>query len=118
MTMACANVAPDAEQPAIIVDPNDASRAALQAAVNSALNTDVTLADSALTDTSLLIIERQIPRTMDGAPAGGRTMESPFQFHLVTDGTNCILIDGRNESRYVLADTRCVSERAPAAPSR
>jgi hypothetical protein len=37
-------------------------------------------------------------------------MEMPIQFRLVTDGTNCILVDQRDASRHILADTRCVAE--------
>ena len=110
MTLAaCKNVAPDADQAAVIVNPDAASRAALQQTVNTALRTDVTLADDALTDTSVLIIERKIPQSIEGSPAQGRNMEMPIQFRLVTDGTNCILVDQRDASRHILADTRCVA---------
>jgi len=94
----------------VITDPDAASRAALQQAVNAVLHTDVTLADDALTDKSILIIERKMPQSIEGSPAQGRTMEMPIQFRLVTDGTNCILVDQRDASRHVLADTRCVTE--------
>jgi len=107
---ACKNLAPDADQAAVIADPDAASRAALQQTVNAALHTDVVLADGALTDTSVLIIERKIPQSIEGSPAQGRTMEMPIQFRLVTDGTNCILVDQRDASRHILADTRCVAE--------
>jgi len=106
----CKNVAPDADQVAVIVDADAASRAALQQTVNAALHTDVTLADNALTETSVLVIERKIPQSIEGSPAQGRTMEMPIQFRLVTDGTNCILVDQRDASRHILADTRCVAE--------
>jgi len=106
----CKNVAPDTDQAAVIVDPDAASRAALQETVNAVLHTDVTLADNALTDTSALTIERKIPQSIEGSPAQGRNMEMPIQFRLVTDGTNCILVDQRDASRHMLADTRCVAE--------
>lgn len=106
---ACKNVAPDAE-PALIVDPDAASRAALQAAVNGVFGREVLLADDALTTSSLLIIERQMPRSMDGSPAAGRTMDPPVQLQLVTDGANCILVDTRDGSRHILTDTRCVAD--------
>lgn len=106
----CKNVAPDAEQAAVIIGPDAASRAALQETVNAALHTDVTLADDALTNTSVLSIERRTPQSIEGSPALGRNMEMPIQFRLVTDGTNCILIDQRDASRHILADTRCVAE--------
>ena len=105
----CKNVAPDTDQAAVIVDADAASRAALQQTVNAALHTDVTLADDALTDTSILTIERKVPQSIEGSPAQGRNMEMPIQFRLVTDGTNCILVDQRDASRHILADTRCVA---------
>lgn len=111
MTLAgCKNVAPDADQAAVIVDADAASRAALQQTVNATLHTDVALADDALTETSVLIIERKMPQSIEGSPAQGRNMEMPIQFRLVTDGTNCILVDQRDASRHILADTRCVAE--------
>ena len=111
MTLAaCKNVAPDTDQAAVIVDADAASRAALQHTINAALHTDVTLADDALTDTSVLIIERKMPQSIEGSPAQGRNMEMSIQFRLVTDGANCILVDQRDASRHILADTRCVAE--------
>ena len=74
------------------------------------LGTDVTLADDALTDTSVLIIERNIPQSIEGSPAQGRTMDMPIQFRLVTNGSTCTLIDQRDGSRHILADTRCKAE--------
>lgn len=105
----CKNVAPDADVAAVIVNPDEASRAALQAAVDSALQTNVPLTADALTETTILVIERRIPQTMDGSPAKGRTMDMPIQFHLVTNGTECVLIDQRNEKRYVLENTECTA---------
>lgn len=103
----CKQVAPDADQPAVIVDPTDAGRAALREAVNEELGTEVLLADDALTDTSILIIERKMPRAVTGSPAQGRTMDPPVRFTLMTNGTDCVLVEDRSGSRYLLADTRC-----------
>lgn len=103
----CKHVAPDADQAAVIVDPTDASRSALQAAVNEALDTEVMLADDALTSTSVLTVERNVPKSMSGSPAQGRTMDPPVRFDLMTNGSDCVLIDSRDGSRYLLADTRC-----------
>jgi len=107
---ACRNVAPDVETRALIVDPDEASRSALRSTVNGIFDRDVLLADDALTASSLLIIERRIPRSLDGAPAEGRTMDMPYALRLVTDGSLCILVDERDGSRHVLDDTRCVAE--------
>ena len=106
----CKNVAPDADQVAVIVNADAASRAALQQTVNAALHTDVMLADNALTETSVLTIERKIPQSIEGSPAQGRKMEMPIQFRLVKNGGECILIDQRDMSRTVLADTVCSVE--------
>lgn len=107
---ACKNVAPVADQPAVIVEPTDASRQALKRVVDEALGTDVLLADDALTATSMLTIERSMPQSLQGSPAEGRRMDPPIQFRLVTNGSDCILIDTRSGSRYRLADTACSAE--------
>ena len=107
---ACKNVAPDVDQAAVIVNPDAASRAALQESVNAALHTDVTLAEDALTETSLLIIEQKVPQSIEGSPAQGRNMEMPIQFRLVANGSECVLIDQRDMTRAVLADTVCSVE--------
>jgi hypothetical protein len=63
--LGCQTVEPDYAKPARIIDVDDASRSALQQAVNTATGTNVTLADNALTDTSLLTLENRLPRTME-----------------------------------------------------
>ncbi len=105
----CQTVATGYDKPARITDPTDDSRAALQQTVNAVLNTNVTIADDALTDSSLLIVERSMPKSMDGSPAQGRTMEMPYQFRLVINGDECVLIDQRDDSRHVLQDTSCIA---------
>ena len=105
----CQTVATGYDKPARITDLTDDSRAALQQTVKAVLNTHVTLADDALTDSSLLIVERSMPKSMDGSPAQGRTMDMPYQFRLVINGDECILIDQRDESRHVLKDTSCIA---------
>ena len=106
----CKNVVPDIDQAAVIVNPDAASRAALRETVNAALHTEVVLADDALTDSSVLTIERKLPQSIEGSPAQGRNMEMPIQFRLVKNGGECILIDQRDMSRTVLADTVCSVE--------
>lgn len=106
----CRTVATEQDRAARIVAPDDASRAALQRAVNGALHTEVTLADDALTESSVLIIERSPPQTMDGLPTRGRTTEEPLQLRLVINRGRCILIDQRDHSRHELEHTRCEAE--------
>ena len=107
---ACQTVATEYDKPARISEPDEGSRAALQQTVNAALHTEVALADDALTNSSQLFVERVVPKTMEGSPAGGRTMEMPFEFQLVINGDDCVLIDMRDDSRHALQDTSCIAE--------
>ncbi|MGB5375337.1 MAG: hypothetical protein WBM75_05425 [Polyangiales bacterium] len=107
---ACRTAATDQDRAARIVEPDDRSRKALQGALEAALHTKVTLAADALTETSVLIIERSPPRNMRTPPAQGRITESPIQFRLVIHGEDCVLIDQRDRSRHKLENTRCEPE--------
>ena len=106
----CQTVDTDLDRPARIVNADADSRAALQAAVNEALGTEVLLAEDALTGTSLLTIERWPTGTMDNPVPQGRILEKPIQFRLVINDSDCVLIDQRSESRHVLENTDCVAE--------
>lgn len=106
----CQTIASANDVPARITNPNDASRAALQQAVNDALHTEVSISDDALTGSSILIIERSPPRAMQGLPATGRNMDPPIQFKLVVNDSDCILIDTRDETRHLLENTTCIAE--------
>jgi hypothetical protein len=106
---ACRSDAVQPDQPARIVDADDASRAALRAAVNSELNSDVLLAADALTDSDLLIVDRRKTDRIGAPGAQGRIMEHrPIHFRLVLSGDDCVLVDTRDQSRTLLKDTRCV----------
>lgn len=106
---ACKTDAVQPGQPARIIDADDASRAALSAAVNKELSADVLLAADALTDSDRLIIDRRKADRIGAEGAQGRVMEHrPILFRLVISGDNCILVDTRDQSRTLLTDTRCV----------
>jgi hypothetical protein len=106
----CQTMATGNDSPARITNPSAASRAALQNAVNDALNTEALLAADALTTSSILIIERNPPRSLQSQPATGRNMEPPIRFHLVLNNAECILVDERNEARRLLENTTCIEE--------
>ena len=106
----CQTMATGTDVPARITNPTAASRAALQNAVNDALHTEVLLAASALTTSSILVIERNPPRSMQNQAATGRNMDPPMRFHLVLNNSECILVDQRDESRHRLEDTTCAAE--------
>ena len=77
MLTGCQTVNADYDQPARIVNPDADSRAALQATVNEALGREVMLADDALTGSSMLVIERWLPGTMEDPVPQGRILEKP-----------------------------------------
>lgn len=106
----CVGMAMADDIPARISPATAESRAVLQKTVNEALRTEVLLADDALTAASVLIIERNVPGGIDRQPAQGRNMDTPIRFRLVLHGDDCILIDERDESRYVLSNVSCVPE--------
>ena len=106
----CQAIGADTERPARIIDPDDASRAALQAAVNEALGREVRLAANALTDNSLLVIEISPPQSVEKPSPTGRDMTKPLRFQLVKSGSDCVLVNMQDDSRQVLADTRCKAE--------
>jgi hypothetical protein len=103
----CQTLANSDDLAARITNPTAHSRAALQNTVNDVLMTDVALAPDALTDSSVLIIEQHPPRNMQSPPSQGRNMDTPIRFRLVLNGSDCILIDQRDNSRYVLKMTTC-----------
>lgn len=107
----CKNISPDTDLPAIIEQPTEASRQALQETVNAIFGTKVLLAPDALTDASVLYIEPRMSAPIGEEAVHGRILQDPLELHLVTNGTNCILIDQRDDSRHILADTRCVAEK-------
>jgi len=106
----CQTMATGTDVAARITNPSVASQAALQNAVNDALNTEVLLAADALTTSSILVIERNPPKSMQSQPATGRIMEPPIRFHLVLNNSECILVDQRDESRRLLENTTCAVE--------
>lgn len=118
LAVACNSQSPVAEEnegnrevPARIVNPNDASRVELERVVSDMLfGADVTLAGDALTEYSVLILERSRARSMANPPLSGREMREPERFQLVTDGERCFLLHGEGRARYELRDTECVAE--------
>jgi hypothetical protein len=102
----CASAQPDVA--AVIDKPTKESRAELAQAVSSALNgAPVTLADDALTQDSLLIIQRAHPRDASGVPPSGRDFDKPEHFRLVKTGKHCALVHERTGKRTTLVSTTC-----------
>ena len=110
MLSGCQTVDADNDRPARVVDSDAESRAALQEAVNEALSTEVLLADDALTETSLLTIERWPAGTMDNPVPQGRILGRPIQFQLVRNDGDCYLVKKSDGARYLLRDVNCETE--------
>ena len=99
--------------PPAIMDSTPAGSADIRQAVAAALGKDVLIADDALTTSSLLIIERRVPRTMEGRVGNGRILNAPETFQLVLDRGKCVLVHRRTGEPYPLENARC-----HAAPAR
>jgi hypothetical protein len=99
------------ERPARIVNPTGESRAELKRVVSDMLfGADILLADDALTDSSVLVVDRNRVRSVDNPPLSGRDLGRPERFQLVTTGTKCVLIHENDQARYELPGTECVAE--------
>jgi len=102
-TPACKVGATRADVPAYITNATEESRAELLRVVREALNnSDVTIADNALTDGSLLIIE---PKHLTG-----RDFRRPEHFRLMLGGSHCVLVHQETEARAKLTQTECRAE--------
>jgi len=101
--------------PAVIVNPTPQSRAELSVAVQRALHSGpIPLADDALTQSSLLPIDRIPRRDSRGRLLNGLEIgRKPEMFRLVKSGNSCVLIhDAVDHLRQVLTATKC----RPAPP--
>ena len=108
---ACKTTRAQEDIAAVIIDPTPQSHAELLQVLTDALNgAPVTIADDALTQNSLLIIERQVPRDLENQPITGRDLGRPKQFRLVLSSGDCVLIDLRDQSRHKLEKTTCEPE--------
>jgi hypothetical protein len=108
LCIACNTVLPRPDVPALIVAPTPQSHAALVEAVRAALDdAPVTLPNDALTKTSTLLVER--PGLQESAAHVANKCEpsTPERFHLVQDGSECILIHEASGKQFELAGTAC-----------
>jgi hypothetical protein len=109
ISASCKHLAADEERPAVLVQPTDAVRAELRAALAAALGREpVAIADDALTQTNVLIIERAPVRDLEGRPLDGRVLEpSVHRFELVLASSECVLVRPSDAWRMRLASAVC-----------
>jgi len=104
-------VTAEPDLPAFIIQPNGASRGALQATLSKLFGGQIVkLSDEALTRSSLLTVEPGLQNIKHSKVANGRVLSGPYKFRLVKNRDACILIDMRDGSRHALANTSCVPE--------
>ena len=108
---ACRSVAAD-DRPAVLVAPSEAVHAELVGALGTALGVPPVVAADALTQTSVLIIDRAAPRPPNSALTG-RTLETTAQrFELVLDADGCVLVRPADGWRARLPSAQCRPEKA------
>jgi hypothetical protein len=108
---ACRTAEIDSERPARITAHTAESRAELERVVSDALDgAGVLLADDALTESSLLTVERSAHRDARGVRVQGRELGAPEQFRLVHTGEGCVLIHLNTSQRVALTETDCAPE--------
>jgi hypothetical protein len=103
----CRHLPAGDDVPAVLVEPTPAARAELLDVLRAALGgAPLTLADDALTRSSVLLIERE-PRGPDAL--AGRTVEaSVHRFELVLNAGRCELVRRADAWRAPLTRARCV----------
>lgn len=108
---ACKNGILPEETPALVSEPGPESRAELQAVVSKALGgVDVLLAEDVMTETSVLLVERQARRDPQGRRLPGRDLGTPEKFQLLLSGDHCVLLQQSTGERWDLQETRCIPE--------
>jgi len=108
LVAACNSAPVQPDIPAVIVEPDDNSRQELRQVISTALNgADVTLANDALTIESSLSIEHPEHQGIEQQPLRGRDLGRPETFHLVLDGSQCVLVHDNTGLRWLLLDTEC-----------
>ena len=107
----CAAANENAETPALITKPTQASRAALRSTLSELFaGLEVTVADDALTRSSLLGLQQNPQQKLDSQPALGQVVTDPFRFRLIKIEDGCYLVDPRDGKPHLLANTTCIAE--------
>jgi hypothetical protein len=111
LATACREPEDQVAVPALLTNPGPESRQEIEMVVANALNgAKVTLADDVLTKNSVLVIERGMQRAIDRPPELGRDLGRPYRFQLVSDGSECALVDQQDGRRWTLTGVECVKE--------
>lgn len=105
---ACTTSLAQTEHPALLINSTPDSRAELLGIVRAALNNPpLILAESALTQDSVLLIERVSRVDANGLPLNGREVTMPERFMLSIQGTRCVLTHERTSQHWLLRQSQC-----------
>jgi hypothetical protein len=105
---ACALPSAGTEDAAAVIEaPTAATRAELQRSVNSLLGKNVMLGDDALTQSSVLVIDRTVARDPTGRRIEARDTQPPDRLRLVKRGADCVLINESTQQEVVLRNVTC-----------
>ncbi|HVF15853.1 MAG TPA: hypothetical protein VNA21_03050 [Steroidobacteraceae bacterium] len=106
----CACALPSAgteDAAAFVAAPSAATRAELQRSVNALLGKNVMLADDALTQSSVLVIERSAVRDPTGRRVEARETQMPDRLRLIKRGADCVLINESTQQEAILRNVAC-----------
>ena len=96
---------------AVLVDVTPAVHATIESAISAALpGMQITVAPDALSQTSLLTLERPVRQRLDGEAGLDRRLDTPERFRLVVNDGRCVLIHEAKSTRYPLDGARCTPE--------
>jgi hypothetical protein len=110
----CRTAAVAEAEPALLDRPSAETRAELRRLVTTALGgVEVTLSDDALTETSVLVIERKRRVAPDGTLIMGRDLGGADRFLLLRQGERCLLEHAQTGERWELTGATCVPVAGP-----
>ncbi|WP_237066533.1 hypothetical protein [Microbulbifer guangxiensis] len=106
-----AQALPGPLEPAVLEEVTGAVRTELTQVVSEALGgVPVTLGEEVLTDTSILVVEQNVPRDLQQRPLAGRSLAVPVRFQLLVGDQGCWLKRLPEGPFWPLTRARCVRE--------
>jgi hypothetical protein len=107
---ACQNAPVASPQAALLVAPSDASKAQLQQLVSQALNANVTLSTTALTEQPTLIIDAPSrPHSIENTGPQSTWLDRPDHFSLWLIEGQCRLKHQESEQEWPIDGATCVA---------
>lgn len=105
---ACAGAQQESTTPAVLTATSPEVRVELAEAIAEMLGGNpVPIADDALTQSPVLVLDRAPRAGPDGLLANGREMGRPDFLRLLRVGARCVLADDRSGRRRVLQRAQC-----------